>query len=194
MTKQILQYVPKKNVEGWKRRDGFTVIRLALMEKFRQHPSLQRQLLDTGDKLLVQCNKYDKLWAANMNGREFDDWVKENAGKTFKYPAVFGSEPASKYPNVGSGKNLLGFALMYTRECLRSELGLPAFLKDLSLDTNKTATDADAVADSTESSKSDEARAKSEPPKAEGTADNEANAAKEKNGDAKQNLKTTPKK
>jgi len=115
MTKQILQYVPKKNVEGWKRRDGFTVIRLALMEKFRQHPSLQRQLLDTGDKLLVQCNKYDKLWAANMNGREFDDWVKENAGKTIKYPAVFGSEPASKYPNVGSGKNLLGFALMYKR-------------------------------------------------------------------------------
>lgn len=69
-----------------------------LLEKFRQNPQLQEQLLATGDAWLAECAVYDRIWGIglSMHAEERFDLTKWR------------------------GQNLLGFALMQVRDTLRS--------------------------------------------------------------------------
>lgn len=75
------------------------VIYEGLLEKFRQNPDLKRQLLATGDALLVECAYGDKIWA---NGLGMEDPHREDM-------------------DHWRGQNLLGFALMQVRQKLKNE-------------------------------------------------------------------------
>ena len=69
-----------------------------LMAKFSQNEDLKKQLLDTGDDILVECNPEDKIWAVHL--REDDPKVQDIS--------------------TWEGQNLLGFTLMRVRENLRN--------------------------------------------------------------------------
>ena len=73
------------------------VLIYANYQKFIQDHSLLKNLLDTGDQILVQASPNDCIWG---NGLSEDD-------------------PSAKNPNAWRGQNLLGFALMTVREELR---------------------------------------------------------------------------
>lgn len=126
ISKKIIasQAKSKKDVERWKRRDGLLVLRVGLMEKFRQNPKLRSQLFKTGDAILVQCNQYDTFWSTGLDNASFDQWMAEHKGQGIDVPALIESYTLKNVPEVGKGKNLLGFILMYVRECLRSEYGM----------------------------------------------------------------------
>lgn len=68
--------------------------------KFSQNPELKTFLLQTGDRVLVEASPVDRIWGIGMAQ---DD---ENIYN----------------PNLWRGQNLLGFALMKTREILKSNL------------------------------------------------------------------------
>lgn len=67
--------------------------------KFSQNPSLKRDLLATGDKLLVEASPVDKVWGVGLHYD--DDLILDE--KNWK------------------GENLLGVALMNTRTRLKEE-------------------------------------------------------------------------
>lgn len=69
-----------------------------LMEKFRQNEDLKKQLLDTGDEILVECSTVDKIWAI---------WLAID-------------DPNNQDMTKWRGQNLLGFSLMRVRENLRN--------------------------------------------------------------------------
>ena len=60
---------------------------------------MAKQLLDTGDDILVECNPYDNIWAIHM--AEDDPRVQD----------------ISQW----QGQNLLGFTLMLVRTYLKKE-------------------------------------------------------------------------
>lgn len=66
-------------------------------EKFSQNPELKKHLLDTGNSLLVEASKLDRIWGIGMtvNDPDFHD------------------------PSKWKGQNLLGKALMDVREKLK---------------------------------------------------------------------------
>jgi ribA/ribD-fused uncharacterized protein len=68
--------------------------------KFSQNAALQRFLMGTGDRILVEASPVDPIWGI---GLAEDD-------------------PKAKIPSQWNGLNLLGFALMTVREQLRSAL------------------------------------------------------------------------
>lgn len=65
--------------------------------KFSQNEPLQQFLLNTGSKIIVEASPYDKIWGIGM-GKESPDRL---------------------IPSKWNGENLLGFALMETRDRLR---------------------------------------------------------------------------
>ena len=69
------------------------IVYRATLEKFRQNPSLRQKLLETGNKLLVECSRSDKVWGI---GRGMNDL---QAG----------------HPNAWKGQNLLGYTLQAVR-------------------------------------------------------------------------------
>ncbi|MFK7932279.1 MAG: NADAR family protein [Saprospiraceae bacterium] len=66
------------------------------VHKFSQHPKLTEFLLGTGDKILVEASPYDRIWGI---------------GKGEKFENI-------ENPNTWDGLNLLGYALMETRDRL----------------------------------------------------------------------------
>jgi len=124
LAKRALRKVPKNVVFQWKTTEGLSVMRLGLMEKFRQHPYLREQLLFTGDKILAEADKFDKIWAAGLEHDDLIKWFKEHKGETVSYPATVEPNTIEFFPNIGTGKNLLGWLLQYVRTCLRLEMGL----------------------------------------------------------------------
>lgn len=68
-----------------------------LLAKFSAEP-LKSELLNTGDELMVEASPNDKIWGAGL---------------------VIG-DARLNYPNYYPGQNLLGKALMETREWLRN--------------------------------------------------------------------------
>lgn len=74
----------------------------ACYNKFTQNPKLGRELLQTGDKILVEASPYDKVWGIGLG--ELDP----------------NAEDESKW----RGQNLLGQALMQVRDEIRSEGGV----------------------------------------------------------------------
>ena len=67
--------------------------------KFSQNPELRAFLLGTGKSVLVEASPYDGIWG-----------VKLALG-----------DPRIWNPNNWDGQNLLGFALMETRDCLKTQ-------------------------------------------------------------------------
>ena len=70
------------------------------MAKFSQNPELFGFLNDSGDSALVEGSPYDGIWGVRLR---VDD-------------------PRINNPNEWRGENLLGFALMETRDILRERL------------------------------------------------------------------------
>lgn len=75
------------------------VVYEGLKAKFEQNPDLAKQLLATGDDILVECNPTDNIWAIHM--AEDDSRVQD----------------ISKW----QGQNLLGFTLMLVRAYLKKK-------------------------------------------------------------------------
>lgn len=72
------------------------VVYEGLLEKFKQNDVLRKQLLETGEAVLVECAVQDKVWGIGLSmkdERRFD-------------------------MNAWKGENLLGFSLMRVRTCL----------------------------------------------------------------------------
>jgi ribA/ribD-fused uncharacterized protein len=65
--------------------------------KFSQHDELKKFLLDSGTKVIVEASPRDKVWGIGLS---------QNA-------------PESASPFTWKGTNLLGFALMEVRDCLK---------------------------------------------------------------------------
>ncbi|GAB3735982.1 NADAR family protein [Hymenobacter agri] len=67
------------------------------LHKFSQHPELQKFLLSTGDRVLVEASPVDTIWGIGLAA----------------------DSPAAATPEQWLGPNLLGFALMEVRDALR---------------------------------------------------------------------------
>jgi ribA/ribD-fused uncharacterized protein len=81
---------------------AWTCVRLGYMTyvcwlKFSQNPDLAKQLLDTGDRVLVEASPYDKIWGVGLG--EDDPLILDKAN--------------------WRGTNLLGIALMQVRKMLK---------------------------------------------------------------------------
>ena len=69
--------------------------------KFSQNPELFAFLDSTGDSILVEGSPYDGIWGVKLGT----------------------DDPQIDNPNAWRGENLLGFALMETRDILREQAG-----------------------------------------------------------------------
>lgn len=79
----------------------FEIVKKGNLLKFSQNDDLKKILLETKDKILVEAASYDKIWGIGLS-----------EDKALKI------DPKN-YPKYG--ENLLGKALMWTREQLRSK-------------------------------------------------------------------------
>lgn len=75
----------------------YNIVLQGNLAKFSQNPELFAFLDSTGDSVLVEGSPYDDIWGLKLG---IDD-------------------PRIKNPNEWQGENLLGFALMETRDILR---------------------------------------------------------------------------
>lgn len=74
----------------------FSIVYQANYAKFSQNENLKQQLLETGDRILVEASPYDKIWGIKMGVG--DDYID--------------------YPSHWKGLNLLGFAITTVRKNL----------------------------------------------------------------------------
>ena len=81
-------------------REKYGIVLQGNLAKFSQNPELLAFLLGTGDAILVEASPYDAVWGV-------------------KLPA---DDPRIHNPREWKGENLLGFALMETRDRLREGL------------------------------------------------------------------------
>ncbi len=77
----------------------FDIVVRGNVAKFGQHPGLRDFLLNTGERIIVEASPVDRIWGI---GLAEDD-------------------PDAGNPGGWKGLNLLGFALMETRDILRRE-------------------------------------------------------------------------
>ena len=75
----------------------FEIVKNGNLHKFSQNEDLKQYLLQTGERVLVEASPYDKIWGI---------------GKKADFPGI-------ENPHHWDGLNLLGFALMATRDLLR---------------------------------------------------------------------------
>lgn len=75
------------------------IVYRANMAKFSQNPDMKRQLLETGDRILVEASPLDRIWGIGLRG----------------------DDPRASEPRQWQGKNLLGKALMQVRSALAAE-------------------------------------------------------------------------
>ncbi|WP_069162785.1 NADAR family protein [Nocardia altamirensis] len=75
----------------------FETVVVGNVAKFGQHPPLLDYLLGTGDQVLVEASPVDRIWGIGLAA----------------------SDPRAEDPTKWAGLNLLGFALMETRDRLR---------------------------------------------------------------------------
>uniref|UniRef100_A0AC34FTN4 NADAR domain-containing protein n=1 Tax=Panagrolaimus sp. ES5 TaxID=591445 RepID=A0AC34FTN4_9BILA len=110
--------IPRKVVDEWKLREGAQAVYNATLAKFEENPDLKKKLLDTGDKLIVQCYEKDGIFGSGCSQIELDEWFKKNDGKVIKIPIGAQIQPDKAF-KVGKGCNLLGYFCMSIREQLR---------------------------------------------------------------------------
>lgn len=80
--------------------DKYEIVCNACMLKFTQNPILLAELLNTGNKILVEASPYDKIWGIGM--KENDEGIDEEEN--------------------WKGENLLGYALNDTRNYIKNLL------------------------------------------------------------------------
>ena len=78
-------------------REKYNVVLRGNLAKFSQNPRLLEFLDSTGDSVLVEGSPYDAIWGVKLESKD----------------------PRVLNPNQWRGENLLGFALMETRDILR---------------------------------------------------------------------------
>ena len=61
IAKQLGRGVKNYNDIGWSR-VCFSLMKLVLKAKFEQNPQFLKELLDTGEKILVEASPYDTVW------------------------------------------------------------------------------------------------------------------------------------
>jgi ribA/ribD-fused uncharacterized protein len=83
--------------EQWGDNTAEAIMEAALKAKFAQNPELKKRLLDTGNRLIIECNVKDKFWG---NGLHLQD---TNAAVRSKW----------------SGRNMLGTILVRVRDGLK---------------------------------------------------------------------------
>lgn len=76
LVKKFGREIKDYNDDVWSlaRRDAMFKVNL---EKFKQNPGLAIQLLDTGDKVLVEASPYDKVWGVGL--AEDDDRILDES-------------------------------------------------------------------------------------------------------------------
>lgn len=95
--KKFGREVTNFNEEIWLEK-RYEIVLKGSIEKFSQHAELKKFLLNTNDRVLVEASPVDHIWGI---GRMAND-------------------PRAENPHQWNGLNLLGFALMETRDLLRS--------------------------------------------------------------------------
>jgi len=77
----------------------YDIVRDGNVHKFGQNADLKSYLLGTGERVLVEASPYDAIWGIGMAK----------------------SDPNITFPNKWKGANLLGFALMESRNILQNQ-------------------------------------------------------------------------
>ncbi len=75
------------------------LVERGLLEKFRQNPELQTELLATGEDVIVEASPLDALWGIGLAS----------------------DDPRATRPDVWPGKNWLGEVLMRVRATIKAE-------------------------------------------------------------------------
>ena len=96
VAKQLGRNVKGFNEDVW-RESRFMVVVRANYEKFSQNLELQKFLLKTGSKVLVEASPVDRIWGIGLDQ----------------------ADKRATNPEFWPGLNLLGFALMEVRQWLR---------------------------------------------------------------------------
>lgn len=96
------RHVQGFNLDAWEQKNT-SIIGVGNREKFGQNPDLLQWLLNTGDKTLVEAAHYDKIYGIGIGT----------------------DDPRRWYPELWQGHNLLGQALMQTREHHRNIVTSP---------------------------------------------------------------------
>uniref|UniRef100_A0A914W4A8 NADAR domain-containing protein n=1 Tax=Plectus sambesii TaxID=2011161 RepID=A0A914W4A8_9BILA len=100
----------------WEYNERLAAVKLALRTVFEQHPPLLRVLLDTGDSLLVYCQRFssrDSEWAIGMRERDLRIWCAEVDVDTKELMDLCARALADRPPFLGG--NRLGVVLMELR-------------------------------------------------------------------------------
>lgn len=88
---------PRMDKNKWNNTIAKQVMETAVKTKFEQNEDLKNQLLATGNRNIVECNKYDKLWGNGLSLYDANAAVKAQ----------------------WKGENALGTILVMTREALK---------------------------------------------------------------------------
>jgi len=130
----LVSHLPRKVVDSWRFADGVIVIKAAVREKFKQSRALTEELLRTGDKLLVQTNKFEAFWGVGLDEEEFLAWLAEAPEElSVKCPQEVTAMNASMFGLIGKGRNLLGHVIMGVRRQVVADLAVAAELTQLRL-------------------------------------------------------------
>lgn len=97
--KKLGRLVKNYNQESWDA-NKYRIVFEANMYKYTQNPKLLAELLETGDKILVEASPYDPIWGIGLD---------ENA-------------PGIEDKNNWKGENLLGFVITDVKTNIRNLL------------------------------------------------------------------------
>lgn len=97
LQKKIGRAIANYDEEVWKEK-RYNIVFQLLVEKFKQNSDLKSILLNTGDKCIVECSPYDKIWGIGMGVDQYPEILDKSNWK---------------------GENLLGEILMNVRSWLR---------------------------------------------------------------------------
>lgn len=75
----------------------YAIVLAGNISKFEQNPELKEFLLNTGDQIIVEASPVDPIWGIGLAA----------------------DDEAAQFPERWKGENLLGFALMETRDKLK---------------------------------------------------------------------------
>ncbi|CAG9529544.1 unnamed protein product [Cercopithifilaria johnstoni] len=115
--------VSRSAAEEWRKGPGLEAMQRALLAKVEQCEELRKELMESGDKLLVHCFGGDDFYASACSHNYIQDWAKsmQNNKVMIKIPMEFPltNETVLSIPKFGLGRNVLGVIYMQLREMLR---------------------------------------------------------------------------
>jgi len=109
-----------RTIKGWDddvwKRFRFQIVARGSYEKFLQNEDLREQLIETGDREIVEASPYDKIWGVGLGEDEARRWYEDAANSNHNFVCEGGirHEVQVSWP----GLNLLGKALMAARTLL----------------------------------------------------------------------------